>query len=217
MRKQKETGNSYAMPHKLDINIESAQTTIIPRKIFNPEWSQDLVELNFEFDPKNQVILSEVCRDIVFLSVIDKNMHDLALSKFPASKFYSTYRLLFQIFERATRSDKRNRHQIFANITPNSFDLFVFEKHRLIYANTFIYQSSSDFLYYLLHATNRLRIDTGGLPLKIVDSTAVSSELIDILESHFSSIVKLSGRENPQNLRLPIQPGISLINSALCE
>jgi hypothetical protein len=205
------------MPHRLDINIESAQTTLVPKKIFNLEWAQTLAELNFEFNSDTQVILPEMCKDIVFLSVVDKETHNLALSMFPTGAYFSTYRLLFLFFEKLARFDKRNQHQIFANITPKSFDLFVFKKHRLIFVNTFAYQSTTDFLYYLLYVVNRLRIDTGGLTLKTIDSTVGSEDLTTILESHFLSVIKLSDKENPLNLRVPIRSGISLINSALCE
>jgi len=206
------------MPHKLDINIEPAQTTLVPKKIFNLEWSQAFVELNFEFDSESQIVLFETCNDIVFLSVVDKKMNELATSMFPTGKFYSTYRLLYHFFEKMTRSDKRSKHQIFANITSNSFDLFVFEKkQQLIFANTFAYQTSSDFLYYLLHVVNRLKIDTGGLTFKMIDSTEHSKSLISVLEPYFLSVVKFSDEENPLNLRVRIQPGLSLINPALCE
>ena len=199
------------------LNIEPAQTTLIPNKFFRSEWSRVIAELNFQFDSESQIVLTETHNDIVFLSVVDKKMYDLALSKFPNGEFYSTYRLLFQTFEKLARSDKRNRHQIFINITPNSFDLFIFEKCRPFFVNTFTYQTSNDFLYYLLHVVNRLKIDTGGLPLRVVDSTANSDNLMAILESHFLSVTKLSSKENPLNLRVPIQSGLSLINSALCE
>jgi hypothetical protein len=206
------------MPHKLDINIEPAQTTLVPKKFFNPEQRQAVAELNFEFDSKLQVVLSEICNDIVFLSVVDKKMHDAAMSMFPTGKFFSTYRLLFQFFEKLTRSDKRSKHQIFLNIASNSFDLFIFEKkQQLIFANTFAYQSSNDLLYYLLHVVNRLKIDTGGLTLKMVDSTKTSKDLTSVLEPYFLSIVKLSDSENPLNFRVGIQPGLWLINPALCE
>ena len=205
------------MPHKLDINIEPAQTTLVPKKIFNPEWSQAFVELNFDFDSKSQIVVSETYNDIVFLSVVDKNTYEVAMSMFPTGKFFSTYRLLFKFFEKAARADKRNKHQIFANITPNSFDLFVFEKQQLIFANTFAYQSATDFLFYLLHVVNRLKVDTGGLTFKIVDSTDGSKNLRNALEPYFLSVVRFSDTENPLNLRIHIQPGFSLVNSALCE
>ncbi|MCL2416423.1 MAG: DUF3822 family protein [Bacteroidales bacterium] len=206
------------MPHRLDINIEPAQTTLIPKEIFNPELKQAIVELNFGFDAKYQVVLSEICNDVVFLSVVDKKMYDMATCKFPAVAFFSTYRLLFLGFKKLSRADKRSKHQIFVNIMPNSFDLFIFEKNqRLIFANTFTYQSSNDFLYYFLHVVNRLRIDTGGLTLKITNSTDSSKGIVDVLEPYFLSIIELSGNENPLSLRMKIQPGLSLINPALCE
>jgi len=206
------------MPHRLDINIEPAQTTLVPKHIFNATLEQPLAELNFEFDKKTQVVLSETSQNIVFLSVVDKKTYDNATSMFPAGRFFSTYRLLFQRFEKLTRADKRSKHQVFVNITPNTFDLFVFEKNRgLVFANTFAYQSSSDFLYYFLHVVNRLKIDTGGLTLKTVGSSDNYNDLIDVLEPYFLSIVELSDSENPLNLRMKVQPGLFLVNPALCE
>jgi len=206
------------MPHRLDINIEPAQTTLIPKKFFDPELEQAFAELNFGFDAKSQVVLSEICSDVVFLSVVDKKIHDMAVSKFPTGRIFKTYRLLFQVFKKLTYADKRSKHQVFANIAPNSFDLFVFEKNQgLIFANTFAYQSSNDFLYYFLHVVNRLKIDTGGLTLKVTESADNSGKIAYILEPYFLSIVELSGNENPLNLRMCIQSGLSLINPALCE
>ncbi|MDR0437685.1 MAG: DUF3822 family protein [Bacteroidales bacterium] len=198
-------------------NIEPAQTTLIPSKFFRSEWSEIIADLNFQFDRNSQLVLSETYNNIVFLSVVDKKMYDFAILMFPTGEYYSMYRHLFQTFEKLVRSDKRNRHQIFVNITLNSFDLFIFEKQQPIFVNTFTYRSSADFLYYFLYVVNRLKIDTGGLTLKVVDSTVNSDHLMTVLESHFLSVVKLSGRENPLNLRVPIKKGLSLINSALCE
>jgi len=206
------------MPHRLDINLEPAQTTLVSKHIFNATLEQALAELNFGFDKKTQTVLSETARDMVFLSVVDKKAYENAVSKFPDGKFFSTYRLLFQRFEKLTHTDKRSRHQLFVNITPNAFDLFVFEKGRgLIFANTFAYQSPSDFLYYFLHVVNRLKIDTGGLTLKTVGSANNYNDLIAVLEPYFLSIVELSANENPLNLRMKIQPGLFLVNPALCE
>jgi len=206
------------MPHRLDINIEPAQTTLVPKNIFDPKLEQALAELNFGFDTKSQVVLSETSSDIVFLSIVDKKMYDKAMCMFPNGRFFSTYRLLFQIFKKLTCADKRSKHQVFANIMPDSFDLFIFERNqRLIFANTFVYQSSNDFLYYFLHAVNRLKVDTGGLTLKVSGISELSKELIPVLEPYFLSIIELSGNENPLNLRMCIQPGLSLINPALCE
>ncbi|MCL2414699.1 MAG: DUF3822 family protein [Bacteroidales bacterium] len=206
------------MPHRLDINIEPAQTTLIPKKIFDPELEHAVAELNFGFDAKSQVVLSEISNDIVFLSVVDKKVYDRAVCMFPNGKFFSTYRLLFQGFKKLTHADRRSKHQVFVNTTPDSFDLFVFEKNQgLIFANTFAYQSSNDFLYYFLHAVNRLKIDTGGLTLKVSGFSDNSEKLTSVLEPYFLSIVELSGNENPLNLRMCIQHGLSLINPALCE
>jgi len=206
------------MPHRLDINLEPAQTTLVSKDLFNADLEQTLAELNFGFDKKTQVVLSETARNMVFLSVVDKKSYDNATSKFPTGKFFSTYRLLFQRFEKLTHTDKRSKHQLFVNITPDSFDLFVFEKGRgLIFANTFAYQSSSDFLYYFLHVVNRLKIDTGGLTLKTVGSSDNYDDLISALDPYFLSIVELSANENPLNLRMKIQPGLFLVNPALCE
>ncbi len=195
------------------LNIEPAQTTLVPAKFFRSEWSQPIADLNFEFDPASQCVVSETYNDIVFLSVIDKKKYDDALAMFSNSEYYSTYRLLFQTFEKLAHSDKHNRHQIFAHIAPKSFDLFIFEKHQPIFVNTFAYQSISNFLYYLLHAVNRMKVDTGGLTLKIIDSTDGLDDLLTVLEPHFLSIVKLSPQENPLNSRVPIQEGLFLINS----
>ncbi|MCL2682040.1 MAG: DUF3822 family protein [Bacteroidales bacterium] len=198
-------------------NIEPAQTTLIPSKFFRLEWSEMIADLNFQFDRNSQFVLIETYNNIVFLSVVDKKMYNFAVSMFPNGEYCSRYRLLFRPFEKLAHSEKRNRHQIFINITPNSFDLFIFEKQQPIFVNTFAYKSSTDFLYYLLHAVNRLKIDTGGLTLRVIDSTVNSSHLTTILESHFLSVVKLSGIENPLNLRVPVKAGLSLINTALCE
>ena len=203
------------MLHRL--NIEPALTTLVPEKFFREEWSLAFAELNFQFDPESQVILSETYNDLVFLSVVDKKTYDAALSMFPQGEYYSTCRLLFQTFEKSALSDKRNRHQIFVNIAPKAFDLFIFEKQQPIFVNTFAYQSSTDVLYYLLQVVNRLKIDTGGLTLKMTGSTAHSKDLTEMLEPHFLSIAKLSDKENPLNLLVPIQAGFSLVNSALCE
>ena len=206
------------MPHRLDINIEPAQTTLVPKKVYRSESNQVFAELNFEFNSETQVVLSEICKDIVFVSIVDKETHDLAVKMFPTGKFFSTYRMLFQAFEKATRSDKRSKYQVFINLTANSFDLFVFEKkQRLIFANSFTYQSSNDFMYYLLHVVNRLKIDTGGLTLRVIDSTSHSKDLFQLLEAHFLSVVKFSDQENPLKMRVYIQPGLWLINPALCE
>lgn len=203
------------MNHRL--NIEPAQTTLIPRKLFIPEWVDPIVHLNFECDPKEQIILSEEYGDLVFLSVLDKKKYTQACELFPQGTFFSTYRLLFQTFEKIAKSDKKNRYSVFANFSQTSFDLFIFEKQQPIFVNTFAIHSTNDAMFYLLQVMNRLKIDTGGLRLRIIDSMRDSRDLIAVLESHFLSVEKFSEKENPLNFRVSIQEGFSLVNTVLCE
>jgi hypothetical protein len=200
------------------INIEPVQTTLVPKQLFSLELGRAIVELNFKFDQASKHILTETYNDIIFLSIVDKKVYDSALVMFPNGEYCSTSRLLFQTFEKLAQADKhhRNRHHIFAHILPNALDLFIFEKHRPIFVNQFPLKTSRDLLYILLQTTNRLKIDTGGLTLRLIDSSDHSEDLTTLLEAHFMSIEELSDKDNPLNLRIPIQLGFSLINS-LCE
>lgn len=199
------------------INIEPTQTTLIPQKLFRPEWSERFAELNFKYIPQQQVVLSEWHEDLVFLSVIDKKSYENVQNQFPKGIFFSTYRILFLGFERIAKLDRKNRFQLFVNLASTTFDLFIFEKSRLLFANTFEIRTMTDFLYYLLQVVNRLKIDTGGLPIKVIDSAQKTESFSAVLEPHFSSVDRISQRDNPLNLRIPIEDGIFLVNPILCE
>ena len=107
------------------------------------------------------------------------------------------------------------------HILPSSFQVIVIKNQKLELYNSFIYQSSEDFIYYLLFVLDQLNINNEEATITLTGAVEKNSVIYSIL---FKYIKTLNFGNRPDNLKfsylleeIPQHFHYSLFNQFLCE
>lgn len=140
---------------QVNILIDTPRFTAIPFELFEDEQTEDLFYHNF---PKNnhETILCNILGkgNIALLFGMDKYAHQLLNENFPQARIFACISPLIEHFVHKNHED--NRHQLFAHFKKNAFEIFAFDKGKLLLVNTFNCQQISDQVYYLLYIWQQL-------------------------------------------------------------
>lgn len=143
---------------KVFISYASPKNTIIPNAFYNDVEKKHLLEFNFSTS-ENEIVYNDKIRqiDAQLLYNIDKRTSDFLNGFFSNTVFHHASNSLI---EGIILQHKNNSETIVTvNVSHSSFELIVTEGKKLKYANNFTYQSTEDFIYYILFACEQLQLN----------------------------------------------------------
>lgn len=84
----------------------------------------------------------------------------------------------------------RNRElqKLFLHCQPNHFELVIIEKGKLLFANSFEYETSEDFLYYLLFTAEQLGMDPEDFELVLCGNISNDAEAYKLAWNYIKNI-----------------------------
>lgn len=148
-------GRSY---HAYHLIFVFERNTLVPAGLFDPAVKEDYFTLNHNLEEAYIIANNKIEQpDALLLFDIRSDLQELLIKAFPeASLSHHVKPLLFAAFKNAI---SQNHSYIHLNIEDTFFNLFLIDKKKLHFFNTFRYRNSSDILYYLLYSFEQFGIE----------------------------------------------------------
>ncbi len=200
------------------VSFEQFKATLIPQDYFNAKDIQDYLPLVYEMDYSKETALNDFCLPAKanIVHSVDRQVAKAVAARYPNARFYSAYGVLIPAFFKLKQDDKRYQTQVFVNFRKDEFDIVVFDKHALLFINTFKYKTKEELLYFFLYVLNKLNIDMGNVYLRITGHG--SEECISLMDAQvFSTQLVEDIQGLSSNISLNVQDDFLLLNLILCE
>lgn len=142
------------------IQSEFPGALLVPAKLYNPARKELHFKYNYTPAHKQNILVDNIpAIDAVLLYPVSVGIEKFLNATFPNAQIMHQASSLISILKKQYLSD-HNSNSVFVQIKKEDFDLIVFENDKLLFFNTFPYKTAEDFLYFLLHSLQQLRIDT---------------------------------------------------------
>lgn len=216
------TNNSiYKAPFKsINISFVNNRSTLIPNAVFKADKLENFHQFNFSKLEEDQFFSDKL---------INLSAHNVySIPDFITTIFKDLNNVIFKHFSSALIESsliqaKRNKtlSLIQVNILPSSFQVIAIKDQKLELYNSFTYQSSEDFIYYLLFVLDQLNINNEEASITLTGQVEKNSTIFTIL---YKYIKTLSFGYRPDNLKFsyifeetPPHFHHALFNQFLCE
>lgn len=172
---------------KFCVAYVNQRATLIPNAIFN----QDKLALFHQYNYTKQEEDLFFYDNLINLSA--KNIYsipDYIYNLFSSFKNVSITHASSTLIEAALLQSKKEKalSLVDVHVLPNSFQIIAIKNQQLEIYNSFTYQTSEDFLYYLLFVLDQLKIDNEEVTIRLLGEV----EKILLFTQCFTSTLKLS-------------------------
>ncbi|MDD4848735.1 MAG: DUF3822 family protein [Bacteroidales bacterium] len=181
--------------HKTVVNIVANQSTLVPLSLFDEQQAASYLQLNYhqiEGSVKYEInnVINAVCVYSVYESVID-----FFKNTFSSIEIHSLQNTLSSQFQKV---DKKNFEEIalYCYVEASQFFVNVFNEKKLIYSNQFRYQTSRDFVFYILSIYENLGLQPDTVPLIFSGDIFNDAEIWQLLWKYLRHIRYLKGNDS---------------------
>jgi len=201
---------------KLTVFYTNNRSTLIPDALFNPAQLKEIHQFNFS-KIEEDAYLSDKLINLQGHNVYSIPQYILDIFKDKNNVQFKHFSS--PIIEYAILNTKENA--IYLNILPNTFQITIIKDKKLIYFNSFDYQTSEDFIYYLLFVLDQLQLDNEKISIHLFGEIEKNAPIYEILKKY---IYKVEMGNISSNLKMSyifenISPNFyhPLFNGYLCE
>lgn len=172
---------------KVTIIHQNNLSTLVPTPLFDENELNTYLEYNIKtltndflaFDTLSQLEIKNVYVPYV-------NINNFFFQHFGEFEYkhYATVLIDKLILHAKNNSEK----QFFVNVTDNTFDIVVIENSKLLFYNSFTFNSKEDFIYYILFTTEQLQLNPEEISLILIGDIEKESELYHITYQYIRNV-----------------------------
>jgi len=198
----------------------NSRSTLIPNAIYNADKLANYHQFNFSKHEGDKFFADQ----LINLSAYNiYSIPDFITATFSDLKNVQFKHFSSALIETSLIEAKREKalSLISVHILPSSFQVVVIKNQKLELYNSFTYQSSEDFIYYLLFVLDQLNINNEEAIIKLTGEVEKNSVIFTIL---YKYIQTLNFGKRPENLKfsyvfedIPQHFHHALFNQFLCE
>lgn len=204
----------------ITISFVNNRSTLIPNAIFKADKLESFHQFNFPKQEEDQFFSDQL---------INLSAHNIySIPDFITELFSSLENVNFKHFSspliEASLISAKNDNALSAitvHVLPSSFQIIVIKNQKLELYNSFIYQSSEDFIYYLLFVLDQLNINNEETSISLTGNVEKNSVIYAMLNKYIKT---LTFGNRPENLTFsyifeetPKHFHHSIFNQFLCE
>lgn len=178
--------------HMVVIALYSEKFTMVPAQFFSKKNGLKYLEYNQNISNKETILFDIFnCTDLINIYAIPekvKNWFIKRLKKQPIFLNYSTA-LIENVFK---SYDMDIENGVVVNLKKSNFELIVFKYNKLQFFNHFNFNTTQEYMYYLLYTFERLKINPKKTKINYIGLDAFSKDdsLVAITNKYISTIVE---------------------------
>jgi len=165
---------------KTSIALMHAKNTIVPSSLYQENQEKTYLENVISFQPSDFFASDRIeALDAFNIYATNQDIVKQLQAYFPKAKFSHALSALLLGY-RAVTEHQANR-QICINIRELNVQMMLFENKELLFSNTFKYQSSKDFIYYVMLLYDQFKLNPEIDPIHISGQIVEDSEIYHLL------------------------------------
>lgn len=170
-------------------------STLIPNKVFTQPSAKKMLELNSEtHEIINTDALKEI--DVHLVYSISKELDNIATTYFPKAKQKAQQSILIDKFSKEYNTEPT----AYLYLSENTLNLTAFKNEKLIFNNSFNFETKEDILYFVLFAFEQLKLDTNNVNTLLYGDITKDDDNFKLLYEYIRNI-ELG--ERPNQLKFP--------------
>jgi len=202
------------------VSYVNNRATLIPNALYKQEELKNYHQFNYT-DKEEYLYFSD--------QLINLSAHNIySIPDFIHSLFSNIHQIKFKHFssiliETALIAAKNESSisLVEVHVLPSEFQIIIIKDQKLNLYNTFAYQTSEDFIYYLLFVLEQHNINNQEVTIKLSGEVEKNSAIFSMLNKYIQTT---NFKERPTNLKfsyifeeMPSQFHHALFNQVLCE
>ncbi len=162
-------------------------STLVPTPLFNENELKVYLEYNIKTLTNDFIAFDSLSQlDIKNVYVPYININNFFFQQFGEFEYkhYSTVLIDKLILHSKNNSEK----QFFVNVAETSFDIVVIENSKLLFYNSFSYNTKEDFIYYILFTAEQLKLNPEKFLLYFIGDVEKDSEIYHITYQYVRNV-----------------------------
>lgn len=172
---------------RVDAIVTTEKFTFIPAPLFDSSAAREYLEFNVALS-ENDVVRNDVLRQTDARTVygIDRKLED-ALMKISSSVRVRHH--LTPLTEKVLAAAKnQNEKKMHAHVRQGQFDLVISDNGKLLLSNVYTFHSGEDFIYFLLFASEQLKLNPEKFELEISGEVEEQSSIAMMAKKYVRNI-----------------------------
>lgn len=160
--------------------------TLVPEKLFKEEQASDYLKFNTKI-LKTDFIAHDVLKnaEAVCVYIPYTNIINYFFDKY--GEFEYTHSITVLV-ENLLELESKQAPVVFLYNRNKNYDLVIIENGKLIFCNSFAYETPEDFLYYLLFTAEQLNLNPEKFELQLLGEISEESEFYQLTYSYVKNI-----------------------------
>jgi len=134
--------------------------SLVPEPLFDENNAASYLKFNTKILKTDFIAFDKIPKDIINIYIPYANITNYFFDKYGEFEYRHSLSVLIESLSNITTEN--NKPKVYLHSHLNSYELVVIENKKLIFANSFEFDTKEDFLYYLLFTAEQLNLD----PLK---------------------------------------------------
>ncbi len=174
--------------------------SFVPTALFDNENLKNYIQFNNKVLPNDFFAYDSIKNhEMVSVYIPYVNVNNFFVDLFGSFTYKHTASILV---EKLLNNYVSKEVQVFVNVAKNQYELIVTRNRKLLFYNTFSYQTKADFIYYLLFTAEQLELDVEQFPLYFLGKITIKDEIYAITHQYIRNINFLTCVENSEFINI---------------
>ena len=196
-------------------------STLIPQPLFDKKNAALYLEFNHFLQQQSRIVFDYVKHtDAVNVYSLPKLIFEKVKTIWPNAMLKHASTILIENLHVLVKN-KNDNNTLFVNVTTNSFDLVYFKDNKLDFYNQFQFNTTTDFIYFLLSAIEQLKLNPESVKLMLLGSIDKGDVFYEIAYRYIRHISFIERNDNFSYSyaldEIKPQQNFVLFNSLQCE
>lgn len=181
---------------RIRIAYTGSTTTLIPQRLFNPDekeqYLSQLTEMDSTYEVRSDHLLPIDAQNVY---AMEEELFSFMRLSYPGTLILHLNTVIYS--QIAAIAKTIVEPFIFVNVRSRNLNIFYFDKGVLVFMNSFEFQASKDFIYYVMLVFNQFNLNSQIVPLYLSGEIVKESEIYQLLHRYIKFIHFLSNEQLP--------------------
>ncbi len=171
----------------VSVGFFSSKFTLIPSALYDQTLCDKYLEFNTPLLSAESILSDHIKSfDTHCVYALEKKTIEAIQKLFPNASLLHTLSPLLEILSASFKNVSGKN--VIVHLQQGHFEMIVLEEKKLVFANTFSYQTSEDFLYYVLFVCEQLKINPEIIELNLIGEVEKNSAIFSILSKYVRNL-----------------------------
>ncbi|TBW29368.1 DUF3822 family protein [Gramella sp. KN1008] len=147
---------------------------LVPEHLFDENKASDYLKFNTKILKTDFIAFDHLKQGIVNVYIPYTNITNYFFDKYGEFEYMHSLSVLIESLLAVETKDERTKVYLHSHLS--SYELVILENGKLIFANSFEYETKEDFLYYLLFTAEQLNLDPNDFELVLLGDISKESK-----------------------------------------